>query len=190
MTTKNGQQAVTLDSAKCTADNLPLFLKHIDSCRFLLGWLENDGKAFLERQGPLLQDEWEALAEQCYLALVEMPNTKSVKLIYQLAIRKGIASILALTTTEEIDGATVMAYFMSVTNELTPPRFGVGSHNCTIEESREMIDSLIPIAKACKSTDMLRRIGDRRFPGRDSFARELVVCEFADWLPSRMVHSS
>lgn len=181
MTTESGQQAVTLDATKCTADNLSLFLKHIKSCRFLLGWLENDGKTLLEQKGPLAHDEWKALAEQCYLALEVMPNTKSLRLIYQLAIRKGIDSILTLTKTKQIDGGNAMAYFLTVTNELTPPRFGIGSHNCTVEESREMIDSLIPIAKAWKSIDMLRRISDRRFPGRDEMAREIFVEYYRDW---------
>ncbi len=181
MTTKSGHQAVSLDSVKCTADNLPLFLKHLDSCHALLAWLHVAGMPLLEQKEPLTHDEWKVLAEQCYLALVEMPQTKSLKLIYQLTIRKGISSLLSLSTTGLVSYEAAAPYFIDVAHELSPNRFGIGSHDCSIEESRFMIDSLVPIAQVWKSEEMLGTIAGCRFPGRDGLAREMMVKFGKNW---------
>lgn len=178
--TTNDQRAATLDSAKCSAENLPLFIQHINSCGYLLRWLGNEGKAFLEREW-LSQEEWEALVKQCFLALTEMPQTKSLKLIYQLAIRKGIASLLNYSKSDIMFAHDAEKYFISLAHELTPNRFGIGSHLCSVEESRSMIDSLIPIAQTWKSDDMLDTIGGCRFPGRDKAARVMFIKANKNW---------
>lgn len=172
---------------KITSEVIHGFLQYLSD---LMQWLNTEGKALLEREGPLTQEEWRPLFDKAFNLWFQMGTERAVSMLFMAVIKKGIASLrheVEANPPRDSDASREQrhgmyeGWFQSIQYQLQPgARFGIGSRSCRVEESRELIESMIPIARGIKSDHFLREIAMNRFP-RDGEAQEMFFAKHKDW---------
>jgi len=164
-------------STNCTE---PVIYAYLQYLRGHMLWLETEGRKLLQREEPLSKDQYDQFMTHLGLLTGDIRDLKPLKTLLKLVIKKGIASLQTLVERGEISNEDATAYMKLIDFHLQPAAtFGVRAYDCT--ESEELIDSLVPIAQACKSEHMLRRISGNRFPGRNKVPCDLYEKHFRNW---------
>lgn len=177
-------------SVNCSVDDIYNYFKYL---RGHLEWFETDGKTVLEQAEPLTREQFELIVDgHLYHVITDIPKLKPLNTFLQIVLKKGISSLKTLVENSQISRGEIEEYLKTIMRYLEGPApCGVYSHECSNEDSVAMIDSLVPIAQACMSEDMLERISRCRFPGRtNGLPREIFVKHFKNWTDHVKVHAS
>ncbi|MDD5438106.1 MAG: hypothetical protein PHC70_03095 [Patescibacteria group bacterium] len=172
---------------KITPDVIHGFLQYLSD---LMQWLNSEGRALLEREGPLTFEEYNLLVDKAFNLWFQMSTDRAFCLLFMAVIKKGIFSLQQAVEADATDGndkndeqcrEAHRQWFQSILYQLGPgARFGIGSRSCRIEESRALIESTIPIVRCLKADHLLREIAQYRFP-KDPEAQELFFASRKDW---------
>jgi len=162
---------------------LDVILDYFVSLTSFMDQLGKEAAQLLEKEF-LTESEWRILNKKCFILWQHFERNRSMTKLWRLVIEKGIASLIhetekAVIDSEKLSGGKIVRpfwdWFIAISYQLEPgARFGVGSHNCTVDVSRNLLESLINYAKLSKSKRALQIIAQSRFPG-DTMAQALFI---------------
>ena len=153
-------------------------------------WLMTEGKTLLEREQPLTYNEWKPLSEKAFNLWYQMDSDRPICLLYMAAVRKGISSLTHIVKADPTGDSEQSRvehwekyhdWIWNIQYQLQPgARFGIGSRSCRIEESRELIESMIPVAQYLKHDQLLDSIASDRFPQKKE-VQKMFVEKYKNW---------
>ena len=158
-------------------------------------WLMTVGRKLLESPNQIEYDKWVELEERSRnLHCMFGRHQRTIAVLYVMVFKKGVESLLKLVQSDPLAHDYKRAefqryrqwfyYFAQLTRPEAP--LGIRSHYCRIEESRELIESLVPLAQCLKERGMMDQIAYNRFPA-DANAIQVFKEHYPD-VPSTPNH--
>lgn len=158
-------------------------------------WMMTKGRKLLESTDLITYDNWVELEERTRnLHITFGRHQRTIAVLYVMVFKKGVDSLLKLVQADPCAHDFSRAEFQTYRKwfyylvQLTRPEapLGIRSHYCRLEESRELIESLIPIARGLKERAMMDQIAYNRFPA-DAEAIQMLKGRYPD-VPSTPNH--
>lgn len=154
----------------------------------LMKLLCDRGRTLLTKNGFLTHEEYKELFGYVFNIWNDLWQEKPVRKLFCLTVEKGITSLAA--TLEKDADPTHIAYhqqhplwqwFCSIEYQLQAgARLGIGSHGVNIEKSRELIESMVPLAQRMQNEMVLESLARDRFPG-DEAAMQAFIKTNKNW---------
>lgn len=157
----------------------------------LINWLGKEGWGLLQKN-ILTEDEYNLLSEKAFCLWKQMSMKREICVLYMNVLRSGIVSLQhtiendsgiaeskTLGYTERL--ARYRSRFLGIEYQLRPgERFGIGGRFCKIEESRALIESMIPLVQLLKDEVLLRGLAMDRYPTEHAI-QEWFVKNHKNW---------
>jgi hypothetical protein len=148
----------------------------------LMQWLMTEGKTLLEREAPLSYKEFDLLFNKAFYLWWQMPQERPVCLICLAVMKKGISSLMhALKHSESHLEPVMVSWFATIRRQIEPGSiFSIDSRSCRVEESRDLIEALVPVAQFLKSDGILDSIARSRYP-QEPEAQQWFIKNHKNW---------
>lgn len=139
----------------------------------LMTWMKTAGLVLLQCPHPIAYEDWVSLEENAQrLYRIFGNRQRTIAVLHTMVFKRGVESLLQLVQADpqasdyNRPGYQRYCQWFYYLYQMTRPEgtLGVGSHYCRIEESRELIESLVPIARCFKEHSMMDCIAYNRFP--------------------------
>jgi len=179
----------SVNSMSSSELNLEVILAHFTFLTTLMAWIGNEGKRLLLQEGNLTHGEWGQLFQRVFDLWNDIGERKSVSVLFAITVAKGIQSLKGylqnwpseLRKVAYHQDSTAWQWYCAISYQLEPgARLGIGSHYCKIEESRRLIESLVPIVQAFQNDQVLEDLARSRFPG-DETSQQYFIKEHKNW---------
>lgn len=166
----------------------PIIFGYLTYMSELMKLLCDSGRALLTKNGFLTHDEYKELFGHVFNLWNDLWQEKVVQKLFCLTVEKGITS-LAAALSAEVNPAKIAydqnhplwQWYCSIAYQLQPgARLGIGSHGVTVEKSRELIESMIPLVQRMQEETVLESLAQNRFPG-DKSAQATFVKTNRNW---------
>lgn len=143
-----------------------------------------EAQALLTKEDFLSCKECHDLMEQFFILWDDLWQNRVFQKLYRLIVEKAIASLAdALAKEKEFTKIPdqLWSWFVSIEYQLqSGRRLGIGSHGITIDKSRQLIESLVPIVQLMKNDYAMGLIANDRFPG-DEAAQATFITKHKNW---------
>lgn len=152
----------------------------------LTRWIGTEGKKLLDKEF-LAREEFELVSGKITALWAEMPTKRPVSVLVQALFKKGVASLIhamdqEVEITSDLWEKEYRRWYHSLARWVEPRScLGLGSRYCRDEESRELIENLVPVLQMARSEFLLEEsLAHCRYP-QEPEAQAWWVAERKNW---------